>query len=117
MGTSTGRYTCAGHDKGSQWPQRQRTQTLPDKGLDDTFAHYNEIVRRELLARGLAGQIFTQITDIECERNGLLTYDRISKVDVNKIRQANEVLLRAASERSFHTAPSQHPTLDRRFVI
>ena len=65
-----------------------------DQGLQDAFTRYNTIAAG-LLKQGLAGQIFTQITDIECEVNGLLTYDRTSKVDHDEIRKANLKLLAA----------------------
>lgn len=40
---------------------------------------------------GLNAAIYTQITDVETEANGLLTYDReIVKVDVDRIRAANQ---------------------------
>jgi hypothetical protein len=41
-------------------------------------------------ARGLSAAIYTQITDVETECNGLLTYDRaVIKVDVKKVAAAN----------------------------
>jgi hypothetical protein len=40
--------------------------------------------------RGLAAAIYTQITDVETECNGLLTYDRaVVKVDVDRVAAAN----------------------------
>jgi predicted alpha-1,6-mannanase (GH76 family)/fibronectin type 3 domain-containing protein len=38
---------------------------------------------------GLNAAIYTQITDVENECNGLLTYDRLRKPDLNKIRASN----------------------------
>ncbi|UCD76195.1 MAG: hypothetical protein JSV91_04585 [Phycisphaerales bacterium] len=39
---------------------------------------------------GLAAAIYTQITDVETECNGLLTYDRaVTKVDVKRVADAN----------------------------
>ena len=41
-------------------------------------------------SQGLNAAIYTQITDVETEANGLLTYDRaVIKVDVDAARQAN----------------------------
>jgi beta-galactosidase/beta-glucuronidase len=46
-----------------------------------------------LKKRGLSASVYTQIADVEIERNGLLTYDRRElKTDENKIRAANEAL-------------------------
>jgi hypothetical protein len=36
---------------------------------------------------------FAQLTDVEGERNALLTYDRVPKVDFEKIRAVNEEFL------------------------
>ena len=71
--------------------------------LGATFTRYNEMVGQGLLAKGLAGQIFTQITDIECERNGLLTYDRaVHKADWEVVAAANAALLRNATRMGVH---------------
>ncbi len=40
---------------------------------------------------GLSASIYTQLTDVEQELNGLMTYDRIPKVDPQVIRGANRV--------------------------
>ena len=48
---------------------------------------------RPLIAGGLAAAVYTQTTDVEIEVNGLMTYDRaITKMDVDKVRAANEKL-------------------------
>jgi beta-galactosidase/beta-glucuronidase len=40
---------------------------------------------------GLSAAVYTQITDVETESNGLLTYDRaVFKVDVEKVRAVNQ---------------------------
>ena len=49
---------------------------------------------RILKEQGLAGAIYTQISDVEGEVNGLMTYDRKQvKIPVEKLRQMNEELL------------------------
>lgn len=46
-----------------------------------------------LLAKGLSVAIYTQLSDVENETNGLLTYDRaVLKVDESTMRQINEAL-------------------------
>lgn len=74
---------------------------LPDKGLTDAFVRYNGLASG-LLESGLGGQIFTQITDIECECNGLLTYDRLPKAAFDQIAAANKALLANASAVLLH---------------
>ena len=44
----------------------------------------------ELAKGGLCGCIYTQTTDVEEEINGLMTYDRILKVDFKEVFDANE---------------------------
>ena len=41
---------------------------------------------------GISATVYTQLSDIEEETNGLLTYDRIPKVDPAWIRKINERL-------------------------
>ena len=43
-------------------------------------------------------QVYTQISDVEGELNGLLTYDRrVLKPDVARVKAAHEALIRDAS--------------------
>ena len=39
--------------------------------------------------KGLSAAIYTQLTDVMTEVNGLVTYDRVPKIDVAKIAEAN----------------------------
>ena len=41
----------------------------------------------------LSAAVYTQITDVETECNGLLTYDRLLKADPARIRAANGALI------------------------
>ena len=51
----------------------------------------NEIL--PLIEEGLSGMVWTQLSDVEEETNGLTTYDRkIVKVDKNKTKDANALL-------------------------
>ncbi len=61
--------------------------------------------QRELIPiarqRGLSGAVYTQITDIEHEVNGFLTYDRrVQKMDVDQVRAVNDAVLRNAAHPS-----------------
>ena len=48
-----------------------------------------------LIKDGLCGTVYTQISDVEDETNGLITYDRrVVKIDESKMREANECLYR-----------------------
>ena len=49
---------------------------------------------RILKAQGLAGAVYTQISDVEGEVNGLMTYDRkVCKMPVGEIKRLNDLLL------------------------
>jgi len=41
---------------------------------------------------GLSGIVYTELTDVEEELNGLFTYDRVLKVDFYRIKKMNENL-------------------------
>jgi hypothetical protein len=41
----------------------------------------------------LSAAVYTQITDVETEINGLLTYDRIPKADVNLFKAINDRII------------------------
>jgi len=56
-------------------------------------------LRDQGVAKGMSGSVYTQITDVEGEHNGLFTYDRkIEKVDEAKIRAINEATTRAGGQ-------------------
>ncbi len=57
--------------------------------LADKYAGFYAEVRRLAAQAGLCGAVYTQLTDVETEANGLLTYDRSGfKVDPALIRAA-----------------------------
>lgn len=62
---------------------------------------YERLHRRQIepaVAQGLAATVYTQLTDVEDEVNGLLTYDRrVVKIDAGTVRKLNARLLRAAA--------------------
>ncbi|MEY2149810.1 glycoside hydrolase family 2 protein [Rhodanobacter sp. 115] len=48
------------------------------------------------MPKGMSGSVYTQITDVEGEHNGLYTYDRkVEKVDEAKVRTINQAVIRA----------------------
>jgi hypothetical protein len=59
----------------------------------DLTRRYERMLRHVYELRdkpGLSAAVYTQITDVETEANGLLTYDRaVIKVDVNRVSAAN----------------------------
>ena len=61
--------------------------------VDDLADGYRRVV--EQIPDDVAGFVWTQLTDVEQEQNGLLTADRRPKADPTAIRAVNEAFLRA----------------------
>ena len=58
---------------------------------DEEFIEkYNEVISAFLASPNVQGFVYTQITDVEQEINGLMTYDRKPKVDPKIIKAINE---------------------------
>lgn len=68
-------------------------------------AKYGELMEGLGRLPFVAGFCYTQLTDIEQEINGLLTYDRRPKVDPEKIAAANRALIRSRSGSAEAEAP------------
>lgn len=51
---------------------------------------YERVMEALYASKGLWGYCYTQITDVEQEINGLLTYDRKAKCDLSKIKEIND---------------------------
>ena len=52
-----------------------------------------------LIAKGLCGAIYTQVSDVEEEINGLVTYDRkVLKISVEEMKEINDAVMVAASK-------------------
>ena len=53
------------------------------------YAEYMAQVQHLRDARNLSAAVYTELTDVMTEVNGLLTYDRVPKLPVERIRQVN----------------------------
>ncbi|MFE7123128.1 PA14 domain-containing protein [Streptomyces sp. NPDC057617] len=83
---------------GHAWPV-QHTYVGVDQAAytDEYLAQLDNV--RSLACRGSNGAVYTQISDVEGELNGLLTYDRtVLKPDAERLRAAHEALIRDASD-------------------
>jgi beta-galactosidase/beta-glucuronidase len=67
--------------------------SVPD--ADALVARYGELTTALLDSSGLAGFCYTQLTDTEQERNGLLRADRTPKMEVTRIAEINRRRSRA----------------------
>ena len=63
---------------------------------EDFQKEYERFIKNEILPakeNGMAGFIYTQISDVEEEMNGFVSYNRKEiKVDVNKIKELNDLI-------------------------
>ncbi|MFB7597834.1 PA14 domain-containing protein [Streptomyces sp. NPDC056160] len=82
---------------GHAWPvQQSYVDVDPAAYTDDYLTKLGEV--RALACRGSNGAVYTQISDVEGELNGLLTYDRrVLKPDASRVRAAQQALIRDAS--------------------
>ena len=73
------------------WQDRGWGYTNVQSGddLENLYARYADLIREFKEDHDLTAAVYTQITDVEIEVNGLLTYDRELKVDPEWIAKAN----------------------------
>ncbi|MFI1732269.1 PA14 domain-containing protein [Streptomyces acidicola] len=92
---------------GHAWSvQQSYVDVDPATYTDDYLTKLDEV--RALACRGSNGAVYTQITDVEGELNGFLTYDRaVMKPDVGRLRAAHEALIRDASRSAPEGCPAQ----------
>jgi hypothetical protein len=63
----------------------------------------------EQIPRDVAGFVWTQLSDVEGELNGLLTSDRVPKVDAAAIRAVNNAFRRGRSQPGDPSGPRPGP--------
>ena len=77
-----------GHDVPPEAWGYSGVEKTADAALDRLRGLYNAIAR----VPGFAGLCYTQLTDVEQEINGLMTYDRKLKFDAQKLREINALV-------------------------
>ena len=65
------------------------TQVDSPAGLQDLYAEFYDKIKSLRDTQGLSAAVYTQITDVETELNGLMTYDRRFKCDPAVIAKIN----------------------------
>lgn len=87
---------------GHVWPNTPINPYGSVKDRDALNAGYvanTAVLRDKGVPQGMSGSVYTQITDVEGEHNGLYTYDRkVEKVDEAKVRAINEATIRAGEQ-------------------
>ncbi len=78
------------------WQEQKNWGYRLMKDQPDLLEHYTALINQipTLIKQGLNAAIYTQITDVESEVNGLITYDRqIVKVPVEQVSSLNQSLV------------------------
>jgi hypothetical protein len=57
--------------------------------LETLYGEYTNLLKSFRDDKGMSAAVYTQLTDVETELNGLMTYDRVLKVDPAAIARAN----------------------------
>jgi beta-galactosidase/beta-glucuronidase len=64
------------------------------KSYDSLYVQFANDLTAYKTSKGLSAAVYTQLTDVETELNGLMTYDRaVIKGDLSKIAEANRELI------------------------
>ena len=72
------------------------------KSAEEVMLQYEKFIDmlKVFVQTGCAAAVYTQITDVEGEVNGLITYDRkVIKVDMPRIAESNKVLIKSMPEK------------------
>lgn len=87
---------------GHVWPNTPINpygEVKDNAALNAGYVANTAVLRDKGPTTGVSGSVYTQITDVEGEHNGLYTYDRkIEKVDEAQVRAINEATIRAGSQ-------------------
>ncbi|MEU1199086.1 AbfB domain-containing protein [Streptomyces sp. NPDC005813] len=89
-------YKVSGHEwyPGGGFSYEDQASTAR---LDDRLTGLLEAIRLQQMPAGLSASVYTEITDVENEANGLMTYDRqVVKVDSARVKAANQALVDAS---------------------
>ena len=85
------KYPIAGH----LWGTKNVVEVATEREYLERYASYANRLTLLKTEGGLSGAVYTQITDVETELNGILTYDRAAfKTDPERLRRLNQDAIR-----------------------
>ncbi len=98
MARACGEYGGIGYIyEGHLWnPDRdimEYSSITNDKDFFFRYNMYNNSLLEYKVNQGLSAAVYTEITDVENETNGLITYDRIVKVDEKRVAELNNLVI------------------------
>lgn len=69
------------------------------QALTNRYIFLMDRVEQLMLYKGLSTSIYTQLTDVENEINGILTYDReVEKMNLEKVKEINKAIIQSGRE-------------------
>jgi len=90
---------------GHMWPGKPHAYEMQPTtdALTKRFEQVQSDLRPLAENKGLSAAVYTQITDVEEEVNGFMTYDRkVEKMDFERVRAANEALSATTGDQKTH---------------
>ena len=66
--------------------------------LDNTYTEYARKLAYFKTFKGLSAAVYTQLTDVEVEVNGLMSYDRVVKSDLSRLYAANRIAIESEGQ-------------------
>jgi Glycosyl hydrolases family 2, sugar binding domain/Glycosyl hydrolases family 2/Glycosyl hydrolases family 2, TIM barrel domain len=84
----------------NRWPGRPQAYEMTDSParLTERYVEVSRVLEEAVRRGGLSGAIYTQITDVENEVNGYLSYDRrVVKVILPTVAERNRIIIAAGS--------------------
>ena len=66
--------------------------------LDNTYTEYARKLAYYKTFKGLSAAVYTQLTDVEVEVNGLMSYDRVVKSDLSRLYAANRLAIESEGQ-------------------
>ncbi|WP_017977106.1 glycoside hydrolase family 2 protein [Actinopolyspora halophila] len=87
-------------EQGHLWPGQPHAYEMTDSRteLTERYGRLSEDLIGAVERNGISAAVYTQVSDVENEVNGLMTYDRkITKPDVDSIRETNRAIIDAGT--------------------
>lgn len=83
--------------QGHLWQPDRNWGYIGFKAAGEVMDKYEEFAGSlaGLVRDGVSGAVYTQTTDVEIEVNGLMTYDRVPKLDAQRLYKANRTVIEA----------------------
>ena len=90
-------HAVPGHDWIKEGKNFSYTDAQTAEDLLDLYAQFMAQIKDLRDNHNLSGYVYTELTDVEDEINGLMTYDRIPKLAYDRIKTVNDFLYKPAT--------------------